>query len=77
MSFDKILERACRGDRLSVAEIAALLNAPGKAEEHALFDAAYALKCQLLGKVVNLRGLIEFSNICTRIASIAGYAKAI
>ncbi len=76
MSFDKILEKACRGDRLSVAEIAVLLNAPGKAEENALFDAAYALKCQLLGKVVNLRGLIEFSNICTRDCLYCGIRKS-
>ncbi len=77
MEFYRILEKASgKGRDLSVPEIAVLLNAPDEAAEKALFAAAYELKKQECGQVVNLRGLIEFSNICTRDCYYCGIRKS-
>ena len=77
MSFYRILEKAVAdGGSLSTAEIAQLLNAPDEKAQKALLDAAYELKCAVCGKLVNLRGLIEFSNICTRDCLYCGIRKS-
>lgn len=77
MDFYRILEKAAAdGGNLSVAEIARLLDVPDGKAEKALFDAAYKLKCSVCGQVVNLRGLIEFSNICTRDCLYCGIRKS-
>ena len=66
MKFYEILARAREGAELSAAELAVLLDEPDAEAENALFTAAYAVKRQNCGNFVNLRGLIEFSNICSR-----------
>ena len=77
MDFYSVLEKAVAdGGDLTVPEIAVLLNAPDENAQNALFDAAYELKSNLLGKVVNLRGLIEFSNVCTRDCYYCGIRKS-
>ncbi len=43
-----------------------LLSLEDHEEQKALFKSAYDLKVDLLGKKVNLRGLIEFSNQCRK-----------
>lgn len=43
-----------------------LLSLEDHEEQKALFIRAYTLKAELLGKKVNLRGLIEFSNQCRK-----------
>lgn len=43
-----------------------LLSITDKEEQQTLFKRAYALKVEQLGKQVHLRGLIEFSNICSK-----------
>lgn len=65
MDFDRTLARAYDGARLSLPEISTLLQPPSGSAQRELFDAAYRLKCEIFGKFVNLRGLIEFSNVCT------------
>ena len=43
-----------------------LLSMTDQEEQQSLFKRAYAVKVEQLGKKVNLRGLIEFSNICAK-----------
>ena len=76
MTYYELLQRAERGEYLNCAEIALLLDAPDKAAERALFKAAYEVKKEYCGRVVNLRGLIEFSNICTRDCLYCGIRKS-
>ncbi len=58
-----LAKAAARPRNLSVAELAELLAAP---DPSALFAAAYELKLRHIGKVVSLRGLIEFGNLCAK-----------
>ncbi|HET9570595.1 MAG TPA: [FeFe] hydrogenase H-cluster radical SAM maturase HydE [Bacteroidales bacterium] len=51
---------------LTRKQIIHLLSLTERDEQQALFDKAYATKVDLLGKRVNLRGLIEFSNVCQK-----------
>ena len=41
-----------------------------------LFDAAYRVKCENVGKTVYLRGIIEFSNICSKDCYYCGIRKS-
>lgn len=75
MDFYRILDRAAAGVCPDVPETALLLDPPDQEAQQALFDAAYRLKCEICGKVVNLRGLVEFSNICTRDCLYCGIRK--
>ena len=76
MDYRSVLERAYRGEYLNTAEIALLLDVPDEAAERELFEAAYLVKCEICGKLVNLRGLIEFSNFCTRDCFYCGIRKS-
>ena len=55
------IEAGMKADRRRIYQ---LLDAPDPDCEQELFAAALRLKRQLFGNLVNLRGLIEFSNIC-------------
>ena len=62
--MDALIEKAMRMPyNLSHREIVSLLETENTDE---LFSAAYELKCRHVGKVVSLRGLIEFSNRCSK-----------
>ena len=76
MDFYRILEKVVSGKFADTGEIATLLAPPDETAEKALFDAAYQLKCEICGRMVNLRGLIEFSNICTRDCFYCGIRKS-
>ena len=76
MDFEKLLEKAEKEGILAVDEIAVLLAPPDREREQALFDAAYRVKKQICGQVVNLRGLIEFSNICSRDCLYCGIRRS-
>ena len=76
MDFYRILEKAEAGDFLETGEMAVLLNAPDEAAQQALFDAAYRVKSEICGRKVYLRGLIEFSNICSRDCLYCGIRKS-
>lgn len=47
-------------------KIIRLLSTADPDEQQSLFKRAYAVKVEQLGKQVHLRGLIEFSNICSK-----------
>ena len=67
MDFYRILAKArSNPGELDAGDIAVLLDPPDAAAQQELFQAAYRKKVELCGKRVHLRGLIEFSNICTR-----------
>ena len=74
--YREILKKAVDGAFLTTAEIAILLSPPDEAAERELFLAARNLKRELFGDLVNLRGLIEFSNICTRDCLYCGIRKS-
>jgi biotin synthase len=58
-----LLIRLQAGERLNAPELAALLNAQGKACE-LIYQAADTLRQRTMGQAVHLRGIIEFSNVC-------------
>src|SRR5665647_944869 len=53
-------------EKMTRQTIIRLLSLADHEKQHALFKRAYAVKVNLLGKNVNLRGLIEFSNQCRK-----------
>ena len=61
----ELLARISDGLNPDLRQIRTLLDPPDEGCEKALFDAALKLKRKLFGNLVNLRGLIEFSNICS------------
>lgn len=76
MNYYEVLQRAKQGEYLDNSELVCLLDAPDAKAEQALFDAAYAVKKEYCSNLVNLRGLIEFSNICTRDCLYCGIRKS-
>ena len=56
-------------------ELVKLLNAEG-AERHKLFQMAQSVKLQTVGNKVFFRGLIEFSNICSKDCLYCGIRKS-
>ena len=67
MSFDELLYK----DDLTKEEIKCLLVAEGE-EKQKLFDRALRVKLEHLDNNVHLRGLIEYSNICTKYCLYCG-----
>ncbi|MCR5014056.1 MAG: [FeFe] hydrogenase H-cluster radical SAM maturase HydE [Bacteroidales bacterium] len=67
MSFDDILHKS----EFSHEEIKTLLAAEGD-DKKRLFDRALQVKLEHLDNYVHLRGLIEFSNICTKYCLYCG-----
>jgi len=61
-----IIARAEAGERLSLEETASLISLEDGSLCRALYEAAYRVKLRYVGNSVYLRGLIEYSNICTR-----------
>ena len=73
---EKILNRAKQGEVLSVDELVALLSITDADELQALFDYAYFIKEQYVGKVAYFRGIIECSNICMKDCYYCGIRKS-
>ncbi len=73
---DQILKRARAGEELSVAELVALLSISDKDELQALYDCAYFLKEQYVGKIAYFRGIIECSNLCIKDCYYCGIRKS-
>jgi biotin synthase len=62
-------------DAFSKADLVLLLQAEGN-DRTELFEAAYARKLQTIGKKVFFRGLVEFSNICSKDCFYCGIRKS-
>lgn len=75
-NYISLLAKAAGGAKLRVDQMAKLLLPPNAECERELFAAAYKLKRQICGDLVNLRGLIELSNICTRDCLYCGIRKS-
>ncbi|WP_202976421.1 [FeFe] hydrogenase H-cluster radical SAM maturase HydE [Anaerophilus nitritogenes] len=75
--FLNILKRIENGEELSFEEIVILLKAERKSEVGALFHAADQMRKEIVGDVVDIRGAIEFSNICRRNCKYCGIRKDI
>ena len=74
----EILARAeARSEALDENDLAHLVAlAPGSEGEAALFDAAYRVKCRIIGKRVSIRGLIEAGNICAKDCLYCGIRRS-
>ena len=60
------LESILNKKDLSQSDIETLLSASDPDDQKQIRDHAYQLKCDVLGKVVHYRGLIELSNYCEK-----------
>ncbi len=76
MSVSKILKQARAGEELAVDELVALLSITDKDELQALYDCAYFLKEQYVGKIAYFRGIIECSNLCIKDCYYCGIRKS-
>lgn len=74
--IEKILEKAKAGAELSAEELAALLSIGDKAELQALYDCAYFIKEQYVGKIAYFRGIIECSNLCIKDCYYCGIRRS-
>jgi biotin synthase len=72
MNLDKILAK----DNLEHDEITFLLSLSDKDDIRKLYDAAYKVKVENVGKTVHLRGIIEFSNICVKDCRYCGIRRS-
>jgi biotin synthase len=61
-----ILETTLAKNRLSRQDLIELLRIAEPPDLHLLFDRAYRLKVRHVGRTVYLRGIIEFSNRCSK-----------
>lgn len=70
-NIDKILNK----EEFSFYDIIELLSINNKEDEKKLFDKAYKIKEEYLGKKVYFRGIIEFSNKCAKNCFYCGIRK--
>ena len=66
MNCAEITEKMENGKTPEIAELTYLLDLEEGPELRELFSAAYRMKLRCVGNRIHLRGLIEFSNICTK-----------
>lgn len=71
-----ILEKAKRKETLSEDEIVQLLSIEDAQELQALYDTAYLVKEEFVGKVAYFRGLIECSNLCVKDCYYCGIRRS-
>jgi len=71
-----ILAKARAGEELAVEELVDLLSITDKDELQALYDCAYFLKEQYVGKIAYFRGIIECSNLCIKDCYYCGIRKS-
>jgi len=71
-----ILEKAKRKDDFTMEELTALLSISDEEERQALYDCAYYIKEQYVGKVAYFRGIIECSNLCIKDCYYCGIRRS-
>ncbi len=72
MLIEEILEK----DHLEKDDIIKLLKIEDAGHKKQLFDKAYQIKEKYIGKLVSLRGLVEFSNKCRKNCNYCGIRNA-
>lgn len=75
--FVQILRKVENGEELSFEDIVLLLKTERKAERDALFATADRMRKEIIGDVVDIRGAIEFSNICRKDCKYCGVRKSL
>lgn len=73
--INPILQKVRGGGELTRDEMAALLAVTDQTELQALYDCAYQVKTEQVGRVAYFRGIIECSNICTKDCYYCGIRK--
>lgn len=73
---DQILKKARQGGELSAGELVELLSITDEAELQALYDCAYFIKEQYVGKIAYFRGIIECSNLCMKDCYYCGIRRS-
>jgi biotin synthase len=74
--FSEILKSIDSGTELSFDDIKFLLSLSNKTEMQDLFEKAYQIKSERIGKKVYFRGIIELSNICEKDCYYCGIRKS-
>lgn len=75
--FIAVLKKVEEGEELTFEDIVLLLKAERKAEMDALFATADRMRQEIIGDVVDIRGAIEFSNICRKDCKYCGIRKTL
>ncbi len=76
MDIDKIFAKIDAGTDLERNEIKALLELEDEQQIQGLFDRAYKVKVDNVGKIAYFRGIIECSNICTKDCFYCGIRRS-
>lgn len=66
MNVQNIFSKIEKGEELGRAEIRALLALEDESQVQRLFDLAYKVKVENVGKIAYFRGIIECGNICSK-----------
>lgn len=72
----KILDKAIQKEELSRDELVTLLSITDRDELQALYDCAYFIKEQYVGKIAYFRGIIECSNLCIKDCYYCGIRRS-
>ncbi len=72
----KELKELLRQTEFSRDDLTRLISLEAQDDREALYRAAYAVKARTVGRVAYFRGLIEFSNICTKDCLYCGIRKS-
>lgn len=75
-TIESIIQRVAAGDPPGRDDLVSLLSLAGAGDRERLHRGAYAVKARNVGRTVRIRGLIEFSNICTRDCYYCGIRKS-
>ncbi len=70
------LQRLLQQTEFSREDLASLIALTDPQEREMLYRAAYAVKARTVGRIAYYRGLIEFSNICTKDCLYCGIRKS-
>lgn len=74
--LQQILEKAEKNGNINVEEIEFLLGLRDAGEVQQLIDAAYRVKVENVGRKAWFRGIVEFSNVCTKDCYYCGIRKS-
>lgn len=74
--LNQILAKADQDGNLSIEEMELLLGLENPADLEKLFAAAYAVKARYVGKKAWFRGIVEFSNICSKDCYYCGIRRS-
>ena len=75
--FIGVMKKVEAGEELSYEDIVLLLKTERKAEMDALFNAADRMRKEIVGDVVDVRGAIEFSNVCMKDCKYCGVRRSL